>query len=222
MSNQGVYDILRGRIVSLELRPGMELNLSTLSSELNVSRSPLRDALLRLERDRLIDIFPQRGTRVSFLDMKTIMEERFMRICIELEVLKKSILKERSESEDECFITKLKCSMMQQHAALVSRNFLDYAKFDDEMHRAFYDEAGYENIYLVLEAHTGNEHRIRMLSYYTEGIAKDVETEHEALIEAVANKDIDRAVEIDREHLEKLQEEVASMKAAFPTYFEKD
>ena len=58
-----VYDELRGKIENLVYDPGQELQLVHLSQELGVSRSPVRDALLRLERDRLVDIFPQKGPR---------------------------------------------------------------------------------------------------------------------------------------------------------------
>ena len=83
-ANIWVYNQLREKIETLELKPGTELNLTELSDSLGVSRSPLRDALLRLERDSLVDIFPQKGTRVSFLDIADIRQERFMRTNLEL------------------------------------------------------------------------------------------------------------------------------------------
>ena len=63
-----VYEVLREKILSLELKPGQELNINQLAKEMNVSRSPIRDALLRLSLDKLVDVFPQKGTRVAFLD----------------------------------------------------------------------------------------------------------------------------------------------------------
>ena len=78
-----VYEELRSRIENLIYIPGQELQLDGLSQELGVSRSPVRDAILRLERDRLVDIFPQKGTRVAYLDRETILQERFLRATLE-------------------------------------------------------------------------------------------------------------------------------------------
>ena len=113
---EDVYDSLREKITTLSLYPGQELNVEELCSLFKVSRSPLRDALLRLERDRLVDIFPQRGTRVSYLDEDIIEEERYMRKCMELGALKRALSKERSDKEKEAFVSKLESILLMQKA----------------------------------------------------------------------------------------------------------
>ena len=65
------YEILRDKIINLDFKPGQELNINSLAQKMGVSRSPIRDALLHLELDNLVEIFPQKGTRVSFLDKKS-------------------------------------------------------------------------------------------------------------------------------------------------------
>ena len=82
-----VYDELRQRIVNLIYKPGQEIGIQSLAEDFGVSRSPVRDALLRLGRDRLVDIFPQKGTRVAYLDRDIIMQERFLRAAVETRVL---------------------------------------------------------------------------------------------------------------------------------------
>ena len=218
-ANIRVYDYLRERIVNLELLPGQEINMSKLTEEMGFSRSPVRDALLRLEEYRLVDIFPQSGTRVSFLNIDLIRQERFMRSALELHALEAAIKKERTPLELEVFVTKLKSILLKQKAALLSEDYLEFFNTDDEMHHLFYSETGLEQCWNVLSSHTGNERRIRILSYKAEGIVDSVLAEHTALIEHIENKDIEGTLSLDRKHLSRLTEELEILKEQFPQYF---
>ena len=82
-----VYSILKNRIYNLEYRPGRSLSVATLAQELDVSRSPVRDALLHLGQEELVQIFPQSGTRVSLINIHRMEEERFLRKSLELNAL---------------------------------------------------------------------------------------------------------------------------------------
>ena len=218
-ANIWVYEKLRNQIENLELAPGLELNILSLSEELGVSRSPVRDALLRLERDRLVDIFPQRGTRVSYLDYDIIRQERFMRLRLEIGALEACIDKKRSAEELEAFVTRLRSNLLSQHADLISGEYKSFFAHDDELHYMFYTEASLERVWKVLKAHTGNEHRIRILSYRSKGIAESVEEDHEALVNAIAKSNKEEAVKIDTLHLSKLTEEIEALKEQFSKYF---
>ena len=218
-ANIWVYNHLREKIETLELKPGTELNLTELSDSLGVSRSPLRDALLRLERDSLVDIFPQKGTRVSFLDIEDIRQERFMRTNLELGAVARFMDLKMSTIQKEAYITRLKSILLKQHAALISGSFVEFLKTDDEMHSTFYSELGYERVYSVLYSHTGNERRIRLLSNLAGTIASDVEAQHEEIIDAIARGDKEAAIRLDKEHLDKIEEEYPILTEMFGEYF---
>src|SRR3954452_13682863 len=64
-----VFELLRERIISLELGPGTVLSRAALAEEFRVSSTPIRDALMRLETERLIEVFPQHATVVSPIDL---------------------------------------------------------------------------------------------------------------------------------------------------------
>ncbi|WP_147613390.1 GntR family transcriptional regulator [Treponema pectinovorum] len=213
-----VYEILRNQIINLEYKPGQELNVNALVEKLGVSRSPVRDALLRLSLDNLVDIFPQKGTRVSLLDVKIIQQERFMRINLELGVLKQ-FMKSLDETKQKVCGTKLQAILLQQHASLMDSNRKDFLQYDDEMHHFFYEQSGNEWIWNVICNHTGNDHRIRMLSYNAHHIADNVEEEHKALVNAVMAGDFEKALEIDEAHLQKLTEVFEPLMKNFPEYF---
>ena len=218
-ANIWVYNQLREQIETLVLKPGTELNLTELSESLGVSRSPLRDALLRLERDSLVDIFPQKGTRVSYLDISDIRQERFMRMNLELGALKSFMDLELNDLAKEAYVTRLKSLLLKQKAALISGSYIDFLKADDEMHATFYSQLGYERAYAVLFSHTGNERRIRLLSSLAGNIANDIETQHEAIIDAIARGAKEEALELDRDHLNKIEDEYPMLIELFPQYF---
>lgn len=218
-ANIWVYNQLREQIETLVLKPGTELNLTELSESLGVSRSPLRDALLRLERDSLVDIFPQKGTRVSYLDISDIRQERFMRMNLELGALKSFMDLELNDLAKEAYVTRLKSLLLKQKAALISGSYIDFLKADDEMHATFYSQLGYERVYAVLFSHTGNERRIRLLSSLAGNIANDIETQHEAIIDAIARGAKEEVLELDRDHLNKIEDEYPMLIELFPQYF---
>ena len=218
-ANIWVYNQLREQIETLVLKPGTELNLTELSESLGVSRSPLRDALLRLERDSLVDIFPQKGTRVSYLDISDIRQERFMRMNLELGALKSFMDLELNDLAKEAYVTRLKSLLLKQKAALISGSYIDFLKADDEMHATFYSQLGYERVYAVLFSHTGNERRIRLLSSLAGNIANDIETQHEAIIDAISRGAKEEALELDRDHLNKIEDEYPMLIELFPQYF---
>lgn len=218
-ANIWVYNQLREQIETLVLKPGTELNLTELSESLGVSRSPLRDALLRLERDSLVDIFPQKGTRVSYLDISDIRQERFMRMNLELGALKSFMDLELNDLAKEAYVTRLKSLLLKQKAALISGSYIDFLKADDEMHATFYSQLGYERVYAVLFSHTGNERRIRLLSSLAGNIANDIETQHEAIIDAIARGAKEEVIELDRDHLNKIEDEYPMLIELFPQYF---
>lgn len=78
-----VKEILRERILSGELRPGERIALEALKEELAISATPIRDALMALERDGLVRIFPRRGVYVAEIDPQTIRDVYDVRIALE-------------------------------------------------------------------------------------------------------------------------------------------
>lgn len=69
-----VYESLRGRILALDLQPGTVLDEAKLGSELNVSRTPLREALVRLAAEGLVEVLPNRGARVAPIELPQLQE----------------------------------------------------------------------------------------------------------------------------------------------------
>ena len=84
-----VYEILRERILAVELAPGALLVRGDIQEEFGVSQTPVRDALLRLQEEGLVDIFPQHATLVSRIDIGHARQAQFLRLSLELEAVRR-------------------------------------------------------------------------------------------------------------------------------------
>ena len=94
------YRVLKDNIMSLELKPGELLSESDLSDKLSISRTPIREVIMRLKGEHLIEVKPQAGTYISLIDKELINEAIFMRKLLEKEVLRVAC----SELSDELFM----------------------------------------------------------------------------------------------------------------------
>ncbi len=217
-----VYDELRERIENLVYQPGQELQTASLTLDLGLSRSPVRDALLRLERDRLVDIFPQKGTRVAFLDRKIILQERFLRQTLEVRIFEEFLRKEYSQKDRLILMSRLDGALLQQKTALLTSDSVAFLSSDMAFHKIFYDELNYERIYKVVMAHTGNERRIRLLNNQVGNVMENVYNEHRAIADAIGSGDRESATRLLGGHFGKLSEELDMLIKVFPTYFTDD
>ena len=81
-----IYDALRDAIVGVALRPGQVISETEMAASFGVSRTPIREALIRLADEGLIDIYPQAGTFVSRIDLAAVREAQFVRQTLETAV----------------------------------------------------------------------------------------------------------------------------------------
>lgn len=219
-SKASVYETLRNEILNLILKPGQQLDINALAEKLGVSRSPVRDALLRLSDDKLVDIFPQKGTRVSLLNKDIIRQERFMRVNLELGVIEECMKTLDDSAKREIFVTKMQGTLVAQHASFLDNDKINFLRLDDKLHHLFYTQANCEWVWETLQSHTGNDHRIRILSYNPSGILEKVEEEHKELLESIRAKDLEKLISLDRKHLSRLYEQFDILEKNFPEYFE--
>ena len=72
------FRVLKDNIVSLELKPGTLISENEIASELGLSRTPVREAIIDLSKASIIEIFPQKGSYVSLIDSQMVEEARFL------------------------------------------------------------------------------------------------------------------------------------------------
>ena len=89
-SGRGIYALLRHDIVTLRLRPGERLSENELADRFGTSRAPVREALIRLVEDGLIEVRPQRGSFVSPISLRAMERARFVREALEVAITRRA------------------------------------------------------------------------------------------------------------------------------------
>ena len=213
-SSEAIYDTLKEEIIFLRRKPGEEIDQDEISERFEVSRSPVRDALMRLRSDALVVMRPQRGCWVSRIDLGRVDDECFFRLALEKGVLERypSFMK----SSD---LTKIEYFIEVQKEAAESCDSIAFYNADDDMHAVFFDSTGRSRIWQLRLRETGNHRRMRILSMSAKDVLLLNIRQHEALLGALKAKDFSRAREIEIEHLSKLKYEVEGLIQANPGYF---
>ncbi|MFA6841256.1 MAG: GntR family transcriptional regulator [Sphaerochaetaceae bacterium] len=210
----GIYRTLRDMILGLKFEPGQELNVVDLTERLQVSRSPVRDALMKLSNDKLVDIFPQKGTRVSLLDLDQVEEERFIRTGLEEQAVKRFV--DRWTASD---IAAMEAAIAQQKIMEASRSYEQFLVWDDTFHSIIFTGIGRTRSWQLIQSQCGNYHRIRLLSFWYEGVSHDVIAQHEQLVQAFKERNLDLVLEVEHRHLTKLLTEANWMMEKYPRFF---
>ncbi len=194
-----IYDVLRADILDLKLRPGMIFSIKDISESYQVGRTPVRDALISLSKEGLITFLPQRGTMISKIDYEKVRNERFMRTCVE-----KNVMLEFMAVCNLKAITALEMSLERQEELEKTGDIRAFLAEDNYFHSIFYDGAnkGYCND--ILEANSGHYHRIRLLYMADIGIEQGVVKQHREMLDAILAKDSERLTSILNHHLNRL------------------
>src|SRR5690554_5469024 len=132
-ARQYAYRILQRNILLLDMFPGEPISEKEIAASLGLSRTPVREALLDLCRERLIEIYPQRGTRVALMDARLVEQGRFLRETVELAILELAC---QSCGDEE--ISKLEKSIQVQRQQAENDELIKFFQEDSEFHRLLY------------------------------------------------------------------------------------
>lgn len=150
------YDRIKERILSWELKPGEKISEQELSRQLGVSRTPVREAFMRLAAERLVDIRPQRGTFISRINTRDFRQERFLRLHLELAVMKLA-----AGSSTPAFERGVRENLEQQAECAQHGDLPGFMELDDAFHRGFYALAGQMLCWGVIQGLEGQCLRVR-------------------------------------------------------------
>lgn len=193
---QNVYELLRGDIVLGVLKPLEAIRESEIAERLGVSRTPVREALLRLANLGLVDIYPQSGTRVSPIRLEKVRAAQLIREAVEVEVVRHACRMARDED-----LADLRHLIEDQVIAARRNDLRRLFELDEEFHRAIYRIAGLLSVADELEDLKVHLNRLRFVSVNWPRGADKITGEHEEILEALRNRDEDRAAEAMTRHL---------------------
>lgn len=183
LSNQ-IYSELRHKILHLELTPGQKISEMQLSQSMNCSRIPVRDAFRKLNLEGLLEIRPQIGSFVPYIDLEQSKHSHYIRECLEFMVIRDGIRQHRYDSH----IAEFEEILFQQRQAADTHNLQLIGQLDIRFHDAFYETAG--KIF-VNEASSSNADylRLRFLSLENDTNLPRLVLQHQRVLDAVIARD---------------------------------
>lgn len=194
------YAAIRERLVLLEIPPNAPIDDDRLAAEIGTGRTPVREALKRLERDRLVVAYPRRGTFATPVDITDLADISEIRLILEPTAAMRAARTASPDARAEltAIVDEIRC--------LSADDGPDWLAADTRAHSAIYRAAGnrhLEDILMVQGAHA-----TRIWSVFRDRIPSmaDHVTEHIELLEAIVRGDADIAAALSRRHVEEFEE----------------
>src|SRR5499426_3294610 len=192
-----VYRLLRQAIITLRLPPGATVIEKQITDRLDISRTPVRDALRQLADEGLINVKPQSGTFVALIDRQQLEEGRLIRRALEIEGIRLSVA--RIEDAD---IERLNDVLALQERAARRKRHADFIDYDDQFHRTINELSGYPRLWRVISGAKAQLDRVRHLSAPLPGQSARVLAQHRAVVAALARRDPEACIRALGHHLD--------------------
>jgi DNA-binding GntR family transcriptional regulator len=209
-----VFEELREMIVSLTLAPGTPLSRVELQRQFQLSSTPIRDALMRLEQAGLVEVFPQSGTFVSLIDVARARQAQFLRRSVEQEAVR--ILASNANAGQ---IDRLRGIIAEQRRLAKTADLTRFNAADISFHRYICEAAGAPDLWTLVRQQNGHIERIRRLHLPLRGKAAQIVRDHVAMVDAIADGEPERAQKALRDHLSRSLAFTDELRARFPDYF---
>lgn len=210
------YRLISKKIIDAQYVPGQKVSEKTIEADIGIGRTPVREALLQLRQEGLLDVIPQSGTYVSKIDMKSVLDARFTRASVEQRIMRNAAAIDLTDDQLQHFHQ----IISDQQAMIQNHDFANFLGSDDDFHRYFYTVTDHERIWEWLKRINIQFDRFRFLRLKVAGLSwKGLVDQHQALLQAVIDKDINEVDRLTANHMHLMLKEEESLINAFPDYF---
>ncbi len=210
--------ILKQNITDTTLRPGALLSENELSKMLGLSRVPVREALIELSQSDIVEILPQRGSRVALIDLKLVEEAGFFRRTLECAVVKLVCEKAAAGSLSDDFLLTIKANLNMQDFYLENPAPEKLMELDNEFHHLLFSCVDKERCYKMCCDMGIHFDRIRTLALHTVKELKIVNDHHE-IFSAIYSGDATAAEKLMNTHLSRFKIDEDLIMNEYPNYF---
>ncbi|RFC61996.1 GntR family transcriptional regulator [Fulvimarina endophytica] len=191
-----VYEALRAAIIEVRLAPGAAITENSICRQFAISRTPVRAAIQRLQREGLVDVYPQLGSYVSKIDVEDLRDFHFVRRSLEV-----ALVREAAKVWTPAMSASLRAAVDEQKRVIAKDDPDGFFAADEEFHRLFAVLSGHEGVWKsVLAAKT---QLTRFYRYWAKPQRlPDVIEEHLAVVDALDRGDGEGAVRAMTRHLD--------------------
>ena len=211
-----IYSDLRTELVSLQRRPGEVISEAEIALSYGVSRTPVREAILKLSDEGLVEIFPQSGIFVSRIPMAALPEAIIIRKALEETTAR--LAAERATSSQ---ILALHSILERQRETSAADDRDAFHRADEMFHATIAEVAGYPGIWTLIQQVKVHVDRYRRLTLPQQGRIARVIAEHEAILGAIEAHDPAGARSAMEFHLESLLGNISATQNINPEFFDK-
>ena len=202
-------------IMSFQLVPGTAISEQDISSQLDISRTPVRDAFVRLAQLKLLDIVPQRKTTVSRIHTEQLDDSCFMRQAVEC-----AIIKQACEKFPKTHLKRLENNLAREQQAIAKSDNNSLFKLDEVLHKTIFDGCHRGRIWDYLTQTDLNYLRARVLVTMSRVNQMEIVfDQHRRIVEAIKNQDEQAALDVMGPHVVRVLPLLKGLKEFYPTYF---
>ncbi len=211
-ARQEVYDALRRRIVTLDLLPGSSLSENELAADHSVSRTPIREALVLLVDEGLVQVFPRVGSFVSRISLGDVAEAQFLRSSVEL-----GSLASLRYPLDPAVVDAIEANLRLQETVL--DDVAAFFTLDEGYHEGLMALGGHRASWRVVSRAKAHLDRARALGLRDVSSTDQLLGDHRHVFDRVLAHDIAAASERLNQHLSLVFTEMAQVYARSPHLF---
>jgi DNA-binding GntR family transcriptional regulator len=209
-----IYREVREDIVSMRRKPGEPIIERQIALAHSVSRTPVREALLRLADEDLIEIFPQSGTFVARIPVGALPEAILMRTALE-----QTTARLAAERADAGHVARLRELLARQRRVEARGDRDRFHEADEAFHATIAEAAGHPGIWRFIEQVKIQVDRYRRLTLPVPGRMRRVLEEHAVIVAAIEQRDGAGAAAAMAAHLERLRASIGDVRDLNPDYF---
>lgn len=206
-----VYDELRRRVVSLELPPGSPVSENEIAAELGVSRTPVREAMIMLVQDGLVQVFPKVGSFVTRVDLARVTDSQFVREAVEL-----ASLADVPADLDRAVVAELTVNLAQQRVCVDNDEFF---RLDEQFHHGLLRLAGHGGTWGPVVAAKAHLDRARLLGLAENRSPQVFAEQHAAVLDTLLAEGAEAAVPLLRAHLRAVFDDIEHVRERNPELF---
>lgn len=197
------YHELKYRILEGRLPPGTTLLESEVANLLAMSRTPIREALIKLEEERLVKVTPRRGFTVLNQSIDDLAEIYEVFSTLEVRAARLAALNEISPARFD----RLDGLMEQMERATAKRDIEHWSHLDDVFHSDIVEMCGNSRLKATLRSYWDEQYRARMAIMLLRPLPTQSDIEHRQIVAAIRAHDADRAEALHRQHRERADEQ---------------
>ena len=196
------YDIIKNMIILREIEPGKKINEEHIAREIQVSRTPIREALCRLENEGIVTIIPRRGAFVSDLTETNVREILLIR-----EVLEGLVVRLAVENMDAKTLEKLRKAIEKVSSiSEEDRDLINYTRSEVDFHSILLSASNNQMLKNMMDMVNAHLQIIRLRTVVIPERAQNTVKEHQQILKAIEKGDADSAEELMRKHVRSVRE----------------